>query len=472
MAKLYLNASNPEKKRITSLILTGLLIFTFGIVVAFWVGINDSGWWQIPLYLSTAFSFLRVWQKFPWPDGPSSFLSFGGLLLLSSAVRRFLHISDFLLSGERFSDWPFYDPNPSWDTFIAEIIIVIGTFIALFSWSTFGGYKFSLKGIFSSQENQYRYTSYLIYSSSLGILFLNYALPLGKLFGQLSTAFIYLGYVAIFYIVKEIKSPSRKIIFSIILTLPFLIVSAASGMKANVIISFLPILLILWFELKSIYQRFIIILLLAIFLILNSGLSNYIRFNYWYKGESAQASSILGEYVEYLKTVDVSGFVDEEARSFLRRINSSYSYGYAVSIAETRGYQPDLVFSPLLYIFVPRLIWPGKPLVLSALEYNRMVFGSAHSSMDCGFFTGLFLGGGWFSLVLGSAFTGSLLAYLIKLPYTYGGTFYAETASVLLVPVILLLPQLWPAPAIAGCIILLLFVYVIIKFSAIITART
>jgi hypothetical protein len=464
MTNLYSDEFFSESKLIKSLIKSSFLIFILGIATAFGIGINDSGWWQIPLYLSSAFSFFRVWKKFPWPDNLAPYLSFGGILLISSAVRRLFYLGDFLIFGERFSEWPLYTANPAWDTFTAEVIIVVGTFITLLCWSIPKAYTASFEPAMSFSKNKFRRFNYLIYLSSLAALFLSFIF-----IGQFGYVLETLGLASSYFIASSLKSTLKKISLSTFLTIPYIIASLASGMKANAILAFTPIILITFTSLRAAYQRFIVIFLLAALLILNSGLSNYIRSTYWTTKTDVNQLTILSEYFEYLRTVNINDFFHKELEFFLFRANSSYNYGFAISVVRNKGYYTDLVFEPLFYAFVPRILWKGKPLIDSSSEYNYVVFGRRTSSMESGFFTGLFLGAGWLGLMVGSAFIGFIIAYLSRLAAKYGGSVCQLMFSFALIPVALRFPERWPSPAIAGVVIVFVYTFISVKiFSSVI----
>jgi len=61
----------------STVVMTGIAIFAFGVFLAFVVGIGRGGWWLVPMLASSFVSFYLVWSRYPWhsklsPPDPES----------------------------------------------------------------------------------------------------------------------------------------------------------------------------------------------------------------------------------------------------------------------------------------------------------------------------------------------------------------------------------------------------------------
>ena len=74
------------------------------------------------------------------------------------------------------------------------------------------------------------------------------------------------------------------------------------------------------------------------------------------------------------------------------RINLTNTHAWTMTIADNVGLLPDEIFGSLATIFVPRLIWPEKPIYDPGLQQSYRVFGYHKrlvSSTAAGFVTEL-----------------------------------------------------------------------------------
>jgi hypothetical protein len=143
--------------------------------------------------------------------------------------------------------------------------------------------------------------------------------------------------------------------------------------------------------------------------------------------------------------------------------------GWTMAVAEADGYQPELVFAPLLYVFVPRMAWPEKPAIRQGWEFSGLVFGPAYmawneSSLSAGLYPALYLGAGWPGVLIGAFAIGALMAGLSALARRIGGPVLAGLFTLTLLPYALRLDEAWTVGAFSGPIIN--FVYIAAIFVA------
>jgi hypothetical protein len=89
---------------------------------------------------------------------------------------------------------------------------------------------------------------------------------------------------------------------------------------------------------------------------------------------------------------------------------------FAANIGKTHPYRMGTTLDPLLYVFIPRVAWSGKPGANSAQTFNR----EFHISADPDTYISpthmgeLYWNFGWPGVVIGMALSGALLGYVAK----------------------------------------------------------
>src|ERR1019366_1037703 len=80
----------------------------------------------------------------------------------------------------------------------------------------------------------------------------------------------------------------------------------------------------------------------------------------------------------FVGEIEQTGFVENVTTGFSlfsARANASIYRGWAVSWADEYGYETELAFGPIVYNFIPRIIWPEKPNMRQGWEYGQLIFG-------------------------------------------------------------------------------------------------
>jgi len=107
-------------------------------------------------------------------------------------------------------------------------------------------------------------------------------------------------------------------------------------------------------------------------------LASYVGFyrdEVWQRKQTASTANVAAQFLQKTEESGTVRTLSEGLTSFISRSNASYHRGWAVSIADEQGYEPALVFGPLIYVFVPRLLWPEKPPIKQGWEFSGLVFG-------------------------------------------------------------------------------------------------
>ena len=86
------------------------------------------------------------------------------------------------------------------------------------------------------------------------------------------------------------------------------------------------------------------------------------------------------------------------------RVNLTIAHATSVTLADNRGHEPMEVFGMIPASVIPRVFWPGKPIMQpGAMQTARILGGNIlvseiRSATAAGFATELYLGGWWFGV--------------------------------------------------------------------------
>ena len=447
------------------LVLPGLLVaiaLASGAMVGLTADFDGSGWWQLPFFMLAGSSALHIWVRLSVADDITSYVGFGMAMLLACGVNRAIYATDYLVNGSSFADWPLPSMSPARDLFMAEVITLTGTFLTFFVWLAAGGARLSsdcVGEVRRSRSVQRRFLC-LYGLSLLAALFLMARPDAASSLGAAVPAVNALGVGALFFLIRQMSwSGLRKVVVHLALSTPYLLLAIQSTGKEAMIIALLPVALTAWFGLPRTSARISLAIAGLVVIAVVSNLSTYMRVMTW--GVDKRTASV-GELVtEFLTVSDQLGHAETGrvgVSSFLSRANASGYRGYAVTLAETEGRHPELVYGPLAYVFIPRLLWPDKPSIDPGKEYTSLVFGRyVDSSMSAGFYTSFYLGAGWFGVLSGAVVLGLLIVALSRAAARLGGQAFLALFSFVLLPVAVRIDEGWGAATLAG--LLLTFMY-------------
>lgn len=440
--------------------------YLLGLIVTGLVAlVTDDGWIPV-LYGFGAAAALLAWRLLAWKDAVSKFASFGALFLLVAVLNRVLYITDFALTGPRFDAWPFFVNSPFVAFFKAEVITVMGSLATVLGWVLAKGQAISPKVVF---DRGIARGGLLIacYAMSAGAMLVAQVFPIvAAALGQLVPTLLGVGLITCYLVPSRLKiRPFHKLILTVLMSVPFVVASAGTGMKEEIILALLPGGIAAWQTTRNRALRLGVVLFGLAGLGLITSYVNYYRAEVWYAGrDDVETAQVVEGFIA--KRGEGGQFGESGKRessedgltTFLGRNNASWHRGWAVSIADERGNYPELVFSPLLYVFVPRILWADKPAIRQGWEYSGLVYGQRYiawstSSTAAGLYPSLYLGGGWIALCIGALSVGLLIAFMTRLVARIAGVTAGGLYIFSMLPFVLRLDETWTVGAVSGPII-------------------
>lgn len=430
------------------------------------------------MYLAAAFCAHLFRRHFPGADPMSRTLSFAPAMLLAFSINQLVYCSDFLLGGARLAGWPVRSPDPARDAFVGALITLAGLVVTCLTWGMSGGHRhrvditphvISDSGLRRNLKSLYLLALLAAQTPRL--------IPGAQwLLGPFLPAVTALGSAALFFLIRGAPwSRMRKVTVHFLLSAPFLAGAVASAGKEPVIVAMLPVALTAWFAFRSWTARASMVVVAVALLGLITNVSTYLRLQNWNAKRDATTTELIGELYDVSAA---AGHLETSflgLSTFLERANAASYRGYSVAIADNEGRHPSLVFGPLGFVFIPRLVWPEKPLVDPGKEYNLLVFGTDNSSLSAGFYTSFYLGAGWVGVLAAAIALGALVAGLLKAAAALGGTAFTGLLTFALLPSALRMDEGWGSASLAGLLITIAYsiaVWVAVRWAGRLGART
>lgn len=454
-------------------VLLALLAFALGAVLAAWQAPRVDAWLGA-MFAGSALAAYFVWRTIRWPDAWARYLSFGGVLLLACAVNRILYLADIVVS-ERFAlEWPFYAQDPVAATIKAEIATLLGTFLVVASWLLAGGAQYSPGTVLQQDRKGLLLLLGTAYAGSLLALVLTIVLPdIARVSGQLLPTLLGIGAATAFFLPLLLaRHRGMRLLLVVLMALPFFYTALGTGSKEAILLALAPSAFLFWMYSRHIAARLALGLAAVLVVAVITSYISYFRDEVWYADRAVAQQQVLEEYFDAVDANGVPATVSEGVQAFLDRNDAGAYRGWAVSQADQYGHEPRLVFAPLSYALVPRLLWPGKPEIQQGLEFSGLVFGDSYiasidSSLSAGLFSALYLGQGWLAVVLGALAIGTMMALLARLAARLGGPVLAGLYSLSLLPYALRLDENWTVGAFTAPIITFAYVLVIFQLARI-----
>lgn len=470
-------APGPRPRRSTpAVFFPGLLVFVAGLIATLlWRLTPADGWW-FPLLAGSAVLAFLIWKRIDWADAWSKYLGFGAVVLLACAVNRLLYIIGFAL-GDGSTEYPFYADDPQAAMIKAEIATIGGTLLTVLAWWRGGGARYSPGLLLSSPRALLIRLLVVTYVTSLvAMVALAVAPQIQARSGQLLPTMLVLGATTGFFLpLLLIRTRLARLLLVTAMGLPFLYVALGTGMKESIILALAPTAYLLWNYSPSRGVRLWIALVAVLVVALITSYIGFFRAEVWHAERAVDQSQVLDEYVQEVADRGLRETVSRGMEEFLVRNNAVPYRGWALVIADTEGHEPGLVFSPLLYVLVPRLLWPGKPEIRQGWEYSGLVFGEHYiawsdSSLSAGLYPALYLGAGWAAVVFGALAIGLLMAICTRLAFAMGGPPLVGLYILSMLPYALRLDEAWTVGAFSAPLINLIYIAVIF-FGARFAAR-
>jgi len=427
--------------------------------------------WMPALFSAGAVISVAIWSNVHWADRASRYVSPGAVILLMCAVNRAFYVADYLLRGSRLEGWPFFSSAPDVALFKGEVITVLGTLLTVWIWLRFGGLR--LTG--SEGWGALRAHS--------GLLLVLYALAAGSKgisarrpefadsLGQLLPSLEAVGLVTVAILPSLwVQSKHLRVAACLALSAPYLLSASSSGMKEEILLALIPLAFVAWTQYRTKTARaalagtgIIVVALLASYV-------GFYRDEVWQRKQTASTANVAAQFLQKTEESGTVRTLSEGLTSFISRSNASYHRGWAVSIADEQGYEPALVFGPLIYVFVPRLLWPEKPPIKQGWEFSGLVFGDqfiawSGSSTAAGFYASLYLGWGWPAVVIGAALAAVLLGMTFRLAARMGGHLAGALYAFAMVPFAVRLDDTWTVGVLSGPLISLVYVLAIVAVA-------
>lgn len=453
-------------------------IYLVGVLAAGFVSTASEDAWLPVLFVFGGSAALFAWRTVRWPDTAARYLSFGAVLLLACVVNRLLYCVDYALAGSHLDEWPFPVARPESAVFKGEVLTVVGTLLTVLAWLAAGGVRVTPLTILRGLA-QHRNQLLGIYAMSLVALLVTQRLPtVAAGYGLLLPTLQALGLVtAVLLPLARLKRAAFIVPVVLCLSAPFLLASVGTGMKESIILALLPVGAIMWARVRSAPGRLIIVGAGIVGLALITSYVGYFRDSVWRDrtGTVTMEEAMTG-YLDEVKWNGANTAIGNGVTKFLARSNLSVARGWAVAIADEQGLQPELVFGPLVYVFVPRVLWPDKPAIRQGWQYSELVFGPAYtnwsdSSTAAGFYSALYLGSGWFAFVAGALLAGYLVAKATIVAQRLGGDLAAGLYVLTLAPFALRMDEQWTVGVFSAPIITLVYVLAIAHFVRLITLQ-
>lgn len=432
--------------------------------------------WLPLLLVAGAGTVLLAWRGFGWPDNWTRYLSFGAVLLLVCALDHVFYFADFFVSGPQFDAWPFWSSAPQAAVFKGEVITIIGTLLTVYGWYRCGGMRIS-PALVLVPARRATWILWFVYGVSLAALVVAHEIPVvHRHTGQLLASLLGLGLVCAFVLpLRGCRTDRSRLISTFAMSVPFIALAAGTGMKANIILAFVPSAVMAWRYFRHPVARVGMVSCALAGLALITAYVNMYRTEVWIPQSRGGIASqtVPADFVKEVRATGIINTVGDGLTAFSKRVDASYFHGWAVSVADEQSFQPAMMFEPLAYVLVPRILWPGKPRILTGIEYSGLLFGAQYtawsdSSTAAGLYPALYLGLGWPALIVGALLAGALLAFTTRLALRFGGSLAAGLYIFSMLPSILRINEAWPAGAFAGPIINLVYVLVIVTLAKIV----
>jgi hypothetical protein len=451
----------------TGVFLKCLIGISVACISAMVIGVEQDGGWQLPMYSIAGGGAYWLWKNIGSQDYLSRYLNFGSALLISCFLNRIIYVADFLIGGEKFTNWPVESANPAWDTFIAEFVSLAGLAFTITAWMIAGGssQKIDIAEINLPKSRKLLFALYMFSVASLVIVF-SYP-QVASLTGNVGNTVNLLGMAACFLFVNGGRFNSKiKPLVVGFLSLPYLLIAVDSSGKEPILIALFPSALTAWVCYRRYWSRIGLISVSILALGMITNLSNYMRLQNWYEKRGASTTVLVQEVIDNALNL---GFVTSSGlgfASFLERANAASYRGYPIALVKNEGYRPDLIYNPLRFVFIPRVFWPEKPLVDPGKEYTSLVFGvDVNSSTSAGFFTAFYLAAGWLGVLSGAVILGLLIGGFLRLARRLGGSVLVALSIVALFPTAIRIDEGWAATTIAGVAITCVYIIAIYQLA-------
>ena len=370
------------------------------------------------VHLSGALSLLVFWKYGRW--GRAKFDSFGSALLLIGAAFRIQAMIDALIYGNRIDEIARYPNVPIRDSIYAlfakgEFITVTGLLLIGCTWRFFIGKDIEKYSFLHGNQKIPRRTMDFLYGAAIFVIFLRKVVEVSfGPFEQVSLLLYIAGIAAIYYISSRRSTTARQLAAALILALPLSILALNGGMKEEIFFPFVPMALIYWTRYRYSLARVLAVSVFVIVLAISQLYVHHVRAMSWRSTGDLDIPTrvLIGSFIDNIGSIDPMDALNQISS----RVNMTAAHAITVSLADHYGYRSVEVFGLIPASLVPRVLWPGKPILQPGALHTARILGvtdpisEIRSASAAGFSTELYLGGGWVGLILGAIVYAWLLA--------------------------------------------------------------
>ena len=376
----------------------------------------DDGASLALVHTGGALALLAFWRLGRW--GRAKFDCFGAALLLVAAIFRLQALADVLAYGARvesiFRTVPLSDPVIS--MFLkGELITVMGMLLVACTWRLGVGSRVEHFSFVRNNQRIPLNITVLVYLAALSLNVLERVLGayLGPLQQVASLAFTF-GVAAIYFIAIRQEDVWKRVAVATGLAMPMVFLALGSGMKEEIFFPLIPAGLLYWFGYRNIAARGAAVVVAILVFGIAQMYVHYVRDTAWRSTGDLDISTgeLVSGFGQQAGKMEVSGGLD----AISSRVNLTTAHAITVTLADHNGYEPMAVFGMIPASVIPRVFWPGKPVMQPGAMHTARILGvnvelsKIRSATAAGFAAELYLGGGWLGLVLGAISYGALLA--------------------------------------------------------------
>lgn len=296
----------------------------------------------------------------------------------------------------------------------------------------------------------------IIFPAHLGMT--NYTVSnLFRVLANFTTLSIIITYV----LMMETRQHKYKLILTAIVVSE-LIISLMMYAKIAVVITVLTLLLSRYLYKPDFKSFAVCIAIFAVFhILILTPFVNHARI------ANAKGVSSLSEF-----SSDISSFNASDKNRLLYDMPGVQAWWLRLSYSNFQNFalysydndMPGDTFNSLLYAFLPRALFPDKPILTTGKEFNVLVTGLDNNQISPGFFAEAYWNGGWIYLVLST-----LLLGLIFSVYTKFSVVFIEAKKMLYLPPVFsgimigLRPDDWYVPVVIVTFVQSILMYAILR---------
>ena len=385
----------------------------------------------VVVHAGSALALWICWRLGRW--GRARFSSFGAALLLMGLAFRLLAMVDALAYGTRVDDLYRYRalplPEPVMDIVIkGEMITLFGMLLVACTWRFVIGRQIEQFSALGSIRQVPQRLPMLVYASALAAQVAQRLLDLSAgPFQQILWLLSTFGVASIYFIAIRKHSAKRQMATAGMLALPLFALAMNSGMKEMMLFPFIPAAILFWIRFNHVAVRAAAIVLAIAVLAISQLYVHHLRAETWRAEGTVDMST--GELVRSFGSGLGKSSAMDGLDAISSRVNQTMAHTTTVTLADNRGHEPMAIFGAIPAAFVPRVLWPGKPILQPGAQHTARILGGdipisqIRSATAAGFFTELYLGGWWFGMILGSIAYGVLLAATQKWALGYAPGF-------------------------------------------------